>query len=567
VAIAFCALALSAELASQAGTPGQQTPPRDIAQPALTGTGRIRGRVFAAGANTPLRRVQMTLTLPDNREFGRVITTDAQGRYEFSGLPAGRFTLRASKPGYVGLSHGQRRPYEAGTSIALAAGETITSMDFALPLGAVIAGRVTDEFGDVMPQVRVEVQRFEYGSDGQRRLRTAGTDTTDDRGEFRAYGLMPGEYVVNAIVQTRVVAGAAAPGLDTEQNAPVDGYPPTFYPGTPNANAAHPITIGIGQEASIQFGLTPARLSRISGVVRDSHGRPGSAEVSLLSRQGGSAADSRTAADGSFMLNGIVAGEYSLWVRQRLSTSVPAVAEFASVPVTVSGTDLTGLSITMSKGFQISGRVIWEGTASNSMPDSAASPAAPLRVGAAADTGAGWNAENDPEATGQVDANGTFRLGGVFGRVFLSLSPPSGWAVRSIVLDGQDITDKAIDVAGQNVDDVRITMTDKLANVSGRVSDARGSAVMQYVVVVQPTVDVEPTVVSRYVRTVRPDTNGRFEFRNLRPGRYTATAIESMEPNRQYSPEFRRELRRGAREFTVKEGESLSLDLRLVEGL
>ena len=206
-------------------------PPRDSAQQTPTGTGRIRGRVLAAVTHEPLRRAQLVLQLSDSREFGRLINTDAQGRYEFNGLPAGRFSLGARKPGYVGLQYGQRRPYEPGTSIVLAVGETITSIDFALPRGAVIAGRVTDEFGEVMPQVRVEVQRFQYGSDGQRRLGTAGTDTTDDRGEFRVYGLMPGEYVVNANVLARVVASTITPGAGTEQDAPVDGYPPTFYPG------------------------------------------------------------------------------------------------------------------------------------------------------------------------------------------------------------------------------------------------------------------------------------------------------------------------------------------------
>jgi hypothetical protein len=43
----------------------------------------------------------------------------------------------------------------------------------------------------------VQVQRYQYGPDGQRRLTTApGAPTpfagTDDRGEFRAYGLMRG---------------------------------------------------------------------------------------------------------------------------------------------------------------------------------------------------------------------------------------------------------------------------------------------------------------------------------------------------------------------------------------
>jgi hypothetical protein len=138
--------------------------------------------------------------------------------------------------------------------------------------------------------------------------------------------------------------------------------------------------------------------------------------------------------------------------------------------------------------------------------------------------------------------------------------------LKSVMLNGRDITNTPIDVTG-DVDDVRITMTDKLTTIAGRVTDSRGAAVPQYVVVVQPADEIEQALVGRYIRVMRPDTNGSFELRGLRPGRYLATAIEAMEQNRQFSPEFQKELRRGAREFTLKEGDSLTLDLRLTAGL
>ena len=91
-------------LAAQAGTPGQlPAPARDTAAAASTGTGRIRGRVVAAGTNAPLHRVQMVLQWSGNAQFRRLTQTDAQGRYEFTELPVGRFSLNAGIPGYVGL--------------------------------------------------------------------------------------------------------------------------------------------------------------------------------------------------------------------------------------------------------------------------------------------------------------------------------------------------------------------------------------------------------------------------------------------------------------------------------
>jgi len=549
-----------------AGAPVPGQPRRDTAaQPQPTGTGRIRGRVVAAVTNAPLRRVQMALQWSESPQFRPIVMTDAEGRYEFAQLPAGKFSLSASKPGYVALQYGQRRPYEGGTSIALNVGETVTSIDFALPRGGVIAGRITDEFGELMPQVQVQAQRFQFAQDGQRRLVTTGTATTDDRGEFRVYGLMPGEYVVNGSVRppTNFVI---VNGLPSASNTmPSDGYPPTFYPGTANANDAQTVTIGIGEEVNIQFGLIAARLARISGTVRDSEGRPGAGEVILLPRQGISTnlSFNQLGADGSFAINGVAAGEYSLEVRQILPGREGP--EAASVPITVAGNDITGLRITTSKGSLITGRVIWDGTAPKTSP-----LPGPLRVGAmpADPTNLSLGAGNDSKANGELDDSGNFQLGGVAGRVFLTLMTTlPGWTVKSVTFDGQDITDVPLDPAGrQTIDGIRITMTDKLTNVSGQVTDAKGSAVPQYVVVVQPAAELDPNVVLRYIRTVRPDTNGRFELRALRPGRYVATAIDSLEQGRQASPEFRRQLRRGAREFTIKEGETLSLDLKLTPG-
>ena len=549
-----------------AGAPVPGQPRRDTAaQPQPTGTGRIRGRVVAAVTNAPLRRVQMSLQWSENPQFRPIVMTDAEGRYEFAQLPPGKFSLSASKPGYVALQYGQRRPYEGGTSIALNTGETITSIDFALPRGGVIAGRVTDEFGELMPQVQVQAQRFQFAQDGQRRLVTTGTATTDDRGEFRVYGLMPGEYVVNGSVRppTNFVI---VNGLPSASNTmPSDGYPPTFYPGTANANDAQTVTIGIGEEVNIQFGLIAARLARISGTVRDSEGRPGAGEVILLPRQGISTnlSFNQLGADGSFVINGVAAGEYSLEVRQILPGREGP--EAASVPITVVGNDIAGLRITTSKGSLITGRVVWEGTAPKTSP-----LPGPLRVGAmpADPINISLGSGNDPKANGELDDSGNFQLGGVASRVFLTLMTTlPGWTVKSVTFDGQDITDVPLDPAGrQTIDGIRITMTDKLTNVSGQVTDAKGSTVPQYVVVVQPADELDPNVVMRYIRTVRPDTNGRFELRALRPGRYVATAIDSLEQGRQASPEFRRQLRRGAREFTIKEGETLSLDLKLTPG-
>jgi hypothetical protein len=170
---------------------------------------------------------------------------------------------------------------------------------------------------------------------------------------------------------------------------------------------------------------------------------------------------------------------------------------------------------------------------------------------------------------GDLDPDNNFTITGATGRIFITVpNLPPGWMVKSVTLDGADITDVPLTLGDRKtVSDIRVTLTDRIAQINGYVTGAKGQNLSDYVVVIQPADQKEPVAAARIVKAARPDTNGRFEVRGLRAGRYLATAIESMEQNRQYSPEFQKELRRGAREFTVRAGETLSLDLRLTEGL
>lgn len=76
---------------------------------------------MSADTGAPIRRAQVRISSPDARE-SRVAATDAQGRFEIKELPAGRYTVTASKGGFVSLQYGQRRPSESGTPIELGGG-------------------------------------------------------------------------------------------------------------------------------------------------------------------------------------------------------------------------------------------------------------------------------------------------------------------------------------------------------------------------------------------------------------------------------------------------------------
>ena len=149
-----------------------QNPPTQAPRPNDT-TARMRGRVLAADTGKPVAGA--TVTLVETRASnpaepqGRWIRTDADGRWEVPDLRPGAYTLSVSKAGYLKIEYGQKRPFERGKSLAVAAGQLLDRIDIALPRGGAITGRVFDEFGDPAAAVFVRGLRQRY-VDGRREL-------------------------------------------------------------------------------------------------------------------------------------------------------------------------------------------------------------------------------------------------------------------------------------------------------------------------------------------------------------------------------------------------------------
>jgi hypothetical protein len=174
-----------------AAAPGRDTP-RGTNETAV-----IKGRVMSAEGR-PLRRAQVRAQAPELKG-GRTASTDTEGYYELTELPAGRYTLRVSRSGCVSLAFGQRYPGELNVPVRLGSGETLENINFALPRGGVIAGRIVDEIGDPIAGVSVFAMQLRYFS-GRRRIVPVETLSirTDDTGQYRLVGLTPGEYYVMA---------------------------------------------------------------------------------------------------------------------------------------------------------------------------------------------------------------------------------------------------------------------------------------------------------------------------------------------------------------------------------
>lgn len=169
--------------------------------PAPVGTGSIGGTVVSTDGR-PVRHARVALNGADVRGIKAAISDD-KGRFSFTQLTASRYTLSASKAGYVNATYGQKQPGRAGTPIQLADAQHLDDLKLSLPKGGVITGMVLDENNDVSTGTQVTAWRAEMRT-GEKRYVQVGSDQTDDRGVYRIYGLLPGDYIVRATPRNSV---------------------------------------------------------------------------------------------------------------------------------------------------------------------------------------------------------------------------------------------------------------------------------------------------------------------------------------------------------------------------
>jgi hypothetical protein len=546
---------------SPLGPPRQ--PPRDRPAPA-TGTALVRGAVVAADDSRPLRRAVVRVTAPELGE-PRTTTTDISGRYEIRDLPAGRYVVTVSRAGFVTISHGQTRPNEMGRPIEVADGQTVERINFAMPRGSAITGRVVDEYGEPIAGASVMPMqmRFMDGRQQPSMVFGGGMSQTPDTGEFRIWGLAPGDY----LIQVNVTGFGPGGPFESGDRA---GYTTTYYPNATDAGQAQSVRVELGQTVTgIEIVLSPTRTARITGRTMDSRGQPMRMGFILAMPQrsepsfGMAMRPSQIKPDGTFVITDVTPGTYTL--RATGPPAANATPEVLTATVTVGSEDVNDVVLTSLQPATITGRIVFD-------PPTQSLEASTLRVMATPKrTDAGMMAMPMPGPP-VVNDDFTFEVKTAPGEILLRALPmmPGDWAVKAVTHNGRDITEDGFEVtSGSAVKDVEIVLTNRFQTISGVVTNERGDVRTDVTIFIfaqdRERWFARPPMITAATAVGRPDQNGRYSIRSrLRPGDYYAVAVEYLDQNRRTGdPAYLEELSRNAVRFTIREDETKAIDLRV----
>src|SRR5262245_33399075 len=537
------ALILAMTAAPSAQPQAQAVPP---------GTATLRGHVFAADNGQPLRNAQVQLIRVAEVRQGSTATTDANGAYEFTELRAGRYTIAVSKGSFVTVAYGQKRPTDTPKPIEIAERQLVERIDVSLPRGGAIAGRIVDDLGEPIPGVTVSAERA-VATQPRSLMPTGRTGTTDDLGEFRLFGLGAGEYFVVAAWPV----SANATGSPRDRLA----YAPTYFPGTTSVAEAQPVPIVAGETVSdVSMMLTTIRAARVTGTVTGADGKPMTPAIVSVSQNGGLDLRATTPVrpDGTFAIAGLPPGDYALRAQRSGDTDF---AEQATTTLSVNGGDVGDVQLVAARPAVVIGRVIVDAAAGGRLPRTMLVSLFPMGV-----TGI-----LPPSRPARIAVDGTFELRSTPGRVRLVVHQvgvvSSEWRIRAVRLNGADVTSTGIEVKpGEHLSEVELEVTNRVASVSGIVTDSRGDVPKDYTAIVFPQDRDQWLVVNFFQQIARPDQNGRFQISNLAPGEYFVVAVDRFDLSQSSFLGFFERMRDKASKVSLAEGETKTIELKLTSG-
>lgn len=489
-----------------------QTP--GIPQAALPASGyRIAGTIVSKTDGHPLARARVTVR--DAKAPGKFesVVTSEDGKFEFTGVPAGKYDLNGAKRGFISASYDQHEQFS--TAIVTGAGLETEALVLRLAATAIISGKILDESGEPVRHATVTAYYDDHSS-GVDQIRNYRGTRTDDQGTYEIAGLMPGTYFLSVSAKPWYAMHPRSNPTDSESKLQpaatnIDrsfdvAYPLTYYPDVTEADSATPIPIRGGERLQVEIHLNPVPSLRLLFRVPN-NGNNGfpfpQLEQPVFDGSAFLQSDGvRVVSPGVVELTGIPAGHYNV----RLQGAGPAVQ--------MSGVDLSkdGEEIDTTSGEALSTiKVSVQEPGETTLPPHLT---VGLRSGSRVFAGVQAFSPKGEAEFAQIAA-GRYEV-----LVFGSDKP---YSIVHISAEGAEVSGHTITVTAGSSPSVSLTLVSASLNVEGTAKRA-GKAFAGAMVVLVPK---NPEGNRNFFRRDQSDLDGTFNLQNVVPGSYTVLAIEN----------------------------------------
>jgi hypothetical protein len=542
------------------------------------GNGKISGMVIQAGTARPIDGVQIILSripAPAGQPPNQVgAFTDQFGRFEVENVEAGRYRIQWSRPGYFTPPVGTPGPDPAtiqslkaqlgiadlyiasppaatSVTVELGSSESLAGFVFTLTPGGVISGRVLDPMGNPLVSTSLTALTVSY-EDGVKVLRPGTSTTSDDRGEFRLFGLRPGEYYVRGDYRP----SASAPGEIVR----------TYFPGVIGLSGAVPIVVSeSGESPGADFRIPNSGTATVSGTVT---GLPGTTRAiiqfsllpigsdhledpSTIAIPNSASGESR--ARGQFELRGISPGQYILGV---FVFDNPQQRSYAgSVMLDVGSGEYRNVSIEMHASADLKGRLMLE-------------DGSPIResISLRARGHQAALSRTPPSLNNVINTNadGTFSIPqAAEARYSIVLQNAVDSCIVDIHQGGKSVYDDGF-IGGMGAEPIDVILSKQCGTVQVQILDDRKQPVSNAFVSLVPTAEHRRNPLL-YRRSIFDVAAAKYPPISLiPPGEYKMFAWDSIPPNAELNAEFLKRFEDRGVPITIRGGESLSVQVPLI---
>jgi hypothetical protein len=166
-----------------------------------------------------------------------------------------------------------------------------------------------------------------------------------------------------------------------------------------------------------------------------------------------------------------------------------------------------------------------------------------------------------------VEADGRFHIPGVFGKVvFRAGFLPQNVMLKAVRLNGVDITNTPLDATGtEDITNLEVVLVDQQSRLVAYAKNARGEIQYNFRFIVYPANPKPGDVTVRFQHNASPSNTGQINIGRMPPGEYVGLAVHGVQPGEEWDPELRKRIVQFGKRFTLREGETLQMDVPYVE--